>query len=205
MSGGISRAPQADRRAARARARNSRHRSEATNRTRIPSRWAERAQRPDVLDPWQRDVLLADDPRLAILCCRQSGKSTIVGLKAADLVRRGGLAVVVAPIAAPVVPAVPQAQPASRRRRREAPARDADRTRDRPRRPRALPARRPARHAARAVAALADDLAPDRRRGGAGARDDVGDDLADAGGGTARPSGAPVDAGRCYAASSIGS
>ena len=100
-------------------------------------------------------------------------------------------------VAAPVEPAVPQAQPASRRRRREAPARDADRTRNRPRRPRALPARRPARHAARAVAALADHLAPDRRRGGAGARDDVGDDLADARRGTARASGAPVDAGRC--------
>ena len=49
------------------------------------------------LDPWQRDVLLSDDARLAILCCRQSGKSTIVALKAADLVRRGGMAVVVAP------------------------------------------------------------------------------------------------------------
>src|SRR6476620_3010135 len=58
--------------------------------------WAERVSGL-VLDLWQRDVLLADDPRLAILCCRQSGKSTIVGLKAADLVRRGGLAVVVAP------------------------------------------------------------------------------------------------------------
>ena len=58
--------------------------------------WAERVSGL-ALDPWQRDVLLADDARLAILCCRQSGKSTIVALKAADLVRRGGLAVVVAP------------------------------------------------------------------------------------------------------------
>lgn len=58
--------------------------------------WAERVSGL-VLDPWQRDVLLAEDARLAILCCRQSGKSTTVALKAADLVRRGGMAVVVAP------------------------------------------------------------------------------------------------------------
>src|SRR6476619_4407864 len=58
--------------------------------------WAERVSGLG-LDPWQKEVLLADDARLAILCCRQSGKSTIVALKAADLVRRGGMAVVVAP------------------------------------------------------------------------------------------------------------
>jgi hypothetical protein len=58
--------------------------------------WAERVSGL-VLDPWQRDVLTSADARLAILCCRQSGKSTVVALKAADLVRRGGLAVVVAP------------------------------------------------------------------------------------------------------------
>jgi hypothetical protein len=61
-----------------------------------PIVWAERVSGL-VLDPWQRDVLLAKDARLAILCCRQSGKSTTVALKAADLVRRGGMAVVVAP------------------------------------------------------------------------------------------------------------
>ena len=69
---------------------------EATVQDEASLAWAERVSGLS-LDPWQRDVLLADDPRLAILCCRQSGKSTIVGLKAADLVRRGGLAVVVAP------------------------------------------------------------------------------------------------------------
>ena len=58
--------------------------------------WAERVSGL-TLDHWQRDVLLSDDARLAILCCRQSGKSTVVGLKAADLVRQGGLAVAVAP------------------------------------------------------------------------------------------------------------
>ena len=58
--------------------------------------WAERVSGL-ALDPWQKEVLLADDARLAILCCRQSGKSTTVALKAADLVRRGGMAVVVAP------------------------------------------------------------------------------------------------------------
>jgi hypothetical protein len=58
--------------------------------------WAE-ATSGLVLDPWQRAVLRADDARLGILCCRQAGKSTIVALKAGDLVRRGGLAVVVSP------------------------------------------------------------------------------------------------------------
>jgi hypothetical protein len=58
--------------------------------------WAERVSGLR-LDRWQRDVLLSDDARLAIFCCRQSGKSTVVALKAADLVRRGGMAVVVAP------------------------------------------------------------------------------------------------------------
>ncbi len=59
--------------------------------------WAERVSGL-ALDAWQQEVLLAEDARLAILCCRQSGKSTIVALKAADLVRQGGMAVVVAPI-----------------------------------------------------------------------------------------------------------
>ena len=49
------------------------------------------------MNTWQQEVLLAEDARLAIRCCRQSGKSTTVALKAADLVRRGGMAVVVAP------------------------------------------------------------------------------------------------------------
>jgi hypothetical protein len=58
--------------------------------------WAERVSGL-TLDPWQRSVLRSDDPRLGILCCRQAGKSTVVALKAGDLVRRGGLAVVVSP------------------------------------------------------------------------------------------------------------
>jgi hypothetical protein len=58
--------------------------------------WAERVSGL-ALDLWQRDVLTSDDARLAILCCRQSGKSTVVALKAADLVRRGGMAMVIAP------------------------------------------------------------------------------------------------------------
>jgi hypothetical protein len=58
-----------------------------------PIAWAERvAGFP--LDPWQRQVLRSEDQRLAILVCRQGGKSTAVALKGADIVRRGGLAVV---------------------------------------------------------------------------------------------------------------
>ena len=79
-----------------------------------------------------------------------SGKSTIVALKAADLVRRGGMAVVVAP-------SLRQSSLLFRKLNRllvaggESFRREtADRTRDRPRRPCPLPARRPARHAARA-------------------------------------------------------
>ena len=41
--------------------------------------------------------MVSDDPRLALLCARQSARSTIVGLKAADVVRQGGLAVAVSP------------------------------------------------------------------------------------------------------------
>jgi hypothetical protein len=33
-------------------------------------------------DPWQAQVLKSDDPRLALLCCRQSGKSSVVAVKA---------------------------------------------------------------------------------------------------------------------------
>ena len=28
-------------------------------------------------DPWQQEVLRTDDPRVLLLCCRQSGKSTV--------------------------------------------------------------------------------------------------------------------------------
>ena len=30
-------------------------------------------------DPWQQEVLRTDDPRVLLLCCRQSGKSTVAG------------------------------------------------------------------------------------------------------------------------------
>ena len=50
-----------------------------------------------VLDPWQRDVLLSNDARLALLACRQSGKSTIVALMASNIVRQGGMAITVSP------------------------------------------------------------------------------------------------------------
>ena len=50
-----------------------------------------------VLDPWQRDVLLSNDARLALLACRQCGKSTIVALMASNIVRQGGMAITVSP------------------------------------------------------------------------------------------------------------
>ena len=59
-------------------------------------RWAERVSGL-VLDPWQRDVLLSNDARLALLACRQSGKSTIVALMASNIVRQGGMAITVSP------------------------------------------------------------------------------------------------------------
>ena len=58
--------------------------------------WAERVSGL-VLDPWQRDVLLSNDARLALLACRQSGKSTIVALMASNIVRQGGMAITVSP------------------------------------------------------------------------------------------------------------
>src|SRR5687767_1473102 len=33
-------------------------------------------------DPWQATVLTSDDPRISLLCARQSGKSTVVAVKA---------------------------------------------------------------------------------------------------------------------------
>jgi hypothetical protein len=33
-------------------------------------------------DPWQEAVLKSDDPRICLNCCRQSGKSTVVAIKA---------------------------------------------------------------------------------------------------------------------------
>src|SRR6476619_1536506 len=36
----------------------------------------------DTPEPWQREVLLANDPRLAVLCPRQAGKSTTVAVVA---------------------------------------------------------------------------------------------------------------------------
>src|SRR5262249_34190951 len=34
------------------------------------------------LDPWQREVLEANHPRLLLNCCRQSGKTTIIAINA---------------------------------------------------------------------------------------------------------------------------
>jgi len=61
-----------------------------------PLAWAERIAAL-TLDPWQRDVLLSNAPRLLLNATRQSGKSTVAALKAAWTVLQGGLAVVVSP------------------------------------------------------------------------------------------------------------
>ena len=115
-----------------------------------------------------------------------------------QLVRQGGMAIIVSP-------SLRQSSLLFRKLHQllvtggeSVPARDGDRTRDSRRRCRALPAGRPARHAARLEPALADDLAADRRRGGAGARVDVVGDLTDARRGTDSPPGALEHASRCF-------
>lgn len=50
-------------------------------------------------DPWQRDVLISDDPQTILNCTRQGGKSTVTALKALPkaLYREGSLTLVLAP------------------------------------------------------------------------------------------------------------
>lgn len=61
-----------------------------------PVTWAERAAGIH-LDAWQQGVLRSEAKRLALLCCRQSGKTESVSLLAAKIAAQGGAAVVVAP------------------------------------------------------------------------------------------------------------
>lgn len=52
--------------------------------------WASEALGVD-LDPWQIEAMLSDAPTLLAVCCRQSGKSTIIGARAAyDALRHPG-------------------------------------------------------------------------------------------------------------------
>ena len=158
--------------------------------------WAERVSGL-VLDPWQRDVLLAEDARLAILCCRQSGKSTIVALKAADLVRRGGMAIVVAPSlrqSSLLFRTLNRLLIAGGESFRRETATELETVHgglalclpgDRPDMLRGL------------KSALAENLDPDRRRSRPCPRDNVGDDSADARRGPSGAAGAPEHAGRC--------
>jgi Terminase large subunit, T4likevirus-type, N-terminal len=50
-------------------------------------------------DPWQREFLESDAPRIALNCCRQSGKSTMAAVVALHdaLIRPGSLVLVLAP------------------------------------------------------------------------------------------------------------
>jgi hypothetical protein len=61
-----------------------------------PAQWAH-SMTGFTLDPWQAGVLRSRARRLAMLCCRQSGKTETVSLLAAWIALNGGLVVVLAP------------------------------------------------------------------------------------------------------------
>ncbi len=61
-----------------------------------PVAWASRVSGL-TLDDWQQDVLRSTDQKQLLLCGRQTGKSTVVSLRAADIVRQGGKVLSIAP------------------------------------------------------------------------------------------------------------